>query len=132
MRPTKAQIGTERAELSKENTVLAIALQSILTDTPDYQIDDVPSADGDWSYEVRLYRSTAPHGGIIVMRSHCVTNFQADIVRAMYLDDASGYFRYDMAPDLHAAFDACRRVRKPSVIGSGSERPDRPIGTDGA
>lgn len=97
-KPSKTVPRAEFDDVSRAADVAAIALSCVLLEQPDTIERFTEVADRQAKYEVRAYRLTAPHGGIVVQ----IYRFpqQRPQVRAFYLEAYDAAHIVGYAPHL--------------------------------
>lgn len=88
---TKKEHLAEMERVSRENNLLSIGLQCAMNDAP--EATERATVDT-CRYTLRLYRSTACHGGIVLMTFHHAG--QSDSTTAHYLEE----IRFSNLPEL--------------------------------
>lgn len=126
MRPrvTKADCLALAERADRERSILQLALSCIVLEDPD--TTERATSDG-WTYRLYAHRLTSPHGGIVIVRSHCLTNDQTDSVIACYLDELADRFAIDRSPEVHEAIGRLKIIRQRLSDDELADRPYRSV-----
>lgn len=96
-KPSYETLRLAHEQADRMRGLLALALTYAMLDKPEETVYTRDDREG-WSYRLRLYRTRAAHGGVVIVQAICRTNAQDDSISAHYLDDLASHFPADALP----------------------------------